>query len=561
MNTRRNIARAVLATASLGLCTAAFAGDFDTVYDQPMLEGLEGWTSTPLFTVGETIEGYTPVGILDGIGAFPWGRDTVRVLVNAELTSGAGYAYPLKDGTGGTYSVTGARVHYFDVHRDTRRICGAGVAYDTVYDRTGTVADAASDVNEAGHATRGFDRFCSSQAVLDGTYGFRDDVYFTNEETGTPGHAHGGSIWALDPHGRAIWAAPALGRGGWENVTPLDTESGDFVALLLGDDTTGAPLYLWLGEKGRRSSDFLDRNGLSRGTLHAWVADPVRGARPRTPADFHGQGEKRKGRFLPIATRDPSKAGTAGYDGFGWKDDATLRSDATRDASLGGLEAFQFARPEDLATNPRKGRQAVFVTTGAGGTYPDDNWGMVFRVDVEFRKLRKKPDIRATLRVLYDRNGDDAAADAGLRNPDNLDWADDGFVYVSEDRSTTPSSLFGSISGREASLWRFDPKAGGILRIGEMDRSAVAPAGTTDSAPADRGNWESSGVLDVSDLFDTDECETLLIADVQAHSLTNGPIAAQSLVQGGQLLLLSKKDERRGRCDDEDVDCDDDHDD
>ena len=34
-----------------------------------MMTGRNGWRVTPLFTVGEEVDGYRPLGILDGIGA------------------------------------------------------------------------------------------------------------------------------------------------------------------------------------------------------------------------------------------------------------------------------------------------------------------------------------------------------------------------------------------------------------------------------------------------------------------------------------------------------------
>jgi Ca2+-binding RTX toxin-like protein len=149
-------------------------------------------------------------------------------------------------------------------------------------------------------------------------------------------------------------------------------------------------------------------------------------------------------------------------------------------------------------------------------------------------------DIAANIKILYD--GDDAGAgqfagpDFGLRSVDNLDWADNGYIYLNEDRSTEPSSLFGGTSGEEASIWKLDPNSGQLTRIGEIDRSAV-PAGQTDSSPTDLGNWESSGILDVSELFDQPG-GSLFLFDVQAHSLTGGTITSENLVQGGQLAFL-----------------------
>ena len=84
---------------------------------------------------------------------------------------------------------------------------------------------------------------------------------------------------------------------------------------------------------------------------------------------------------------------------------------------------------------------------------------------------------------------------------------------------------------------RLDPLTGELTRVAQIDRSAV-PEGQTDSDPDDLGDWESSGILDVSSLFGSDP-GTLFIFDVQAHSLRDGIIEEANLVQGGQLAFLS----------------------
>ncbi|MGB6301842.1 MAG: DUF4114 domain-containing protein, partial [Rivularia sp. (in: cyanobacteria)] len=137
-------------------------------------------------------------------------------------------------------------------------------------------------------------------------------------------------------------------------------------------------------------------------------------------------------------------------------------------------------------------------------------------------------------------DGDDAGAgqfegpDFGLRSPDNLEWADDGFIYLQEDRST---SNFGQTSGEEASIWRLNPLSGELARVSQIDRSAV-PEGQTDSDPTDLGDWETSGITDVSSLFG-EEAGELFLFDVQAHSIRDGVIEDQNLVQGGQLAFLN----------------------
>lgn len=178
------------------------------------------------------------------------------------------------------------------------------------------------------------------------------------------------------------------------------------------------------------------------------------------------------------------------------------------------------------------------ASTGRGGRFPSDDWGTTYKIDVDFNDIATG-DITATLDILYD--GDDAGAgqfegpDFGLRSPDNLEWAKDGFIYLQEDRSTK-NATFGGESGEEASIWRLDPNSSDLVRVAQINRSAV-PEGQTDGDPTDLGDWESSGITDVSTLFG-EEPGDLFLFDVQAHSIRDGIIEDANLVQGGQLAFL-----------------------
>lgn len=486
-------------------------------------------TTDAIFTVGETINGYTPTGILDGLGAYKLNGNTVRVLANSELGSTVGYAYDLEDVTG----LTGARISYFDIDIKTRTIVDAGLAYEQIYDRQGNL------VTDAEQIGGGFDRFCSGQlfevhAFGNGS-GFEDRMYITGEE------ADNGSFWALDTATGNIWATPDLGRGAWESATALDTGNEDTIALLLGDDTASAPLYLYVGEKGvdvnnDGNIDFLERNGLSGGQLYVWKSD----TEELNPKDFNGTGNSLSGSWIAIDVQDVTKANQDGYDEQGYKDDSTLRDEAD------DLGAFSFSRPEDLHTNPSNGTQVVFASTGNGASEfaGSDLWGTTYIIDTQFNQ---DGSITSVITILYD--GDDvsgankdpltgeaiAGSDYGLRSPDNLVWGNDGLIYVQEDRSV---SGFGQTSGEEASIWQLDPeKPGYAVRITEMDRSVDLLDSQTDASPTDIGNWETSGIIDVTDLFASEN--PLFLFDVQAHSVRNGSIGGNSnLVQGGQLLFM-----------------------
>ncbi len=504
---------------------------FDTV-ELAQIVGLEDYVVDPVFTIGETYGGYTPPGILDGLGAFELDENTVRVLANHELRPDQGYAYQLENGT----ELVGARVSYFDIDKTSRAVVDAGLAYDTIINRAGEEVDEITDLEY-----RGLNRLCSAQYIEAEQFGsgrgLVDGLFFTGEE------ANGGTEFVLDPATNTLHAVPWMGRAAWESVTELDTGTTDKIALLIGDDRQGAPLLLYVGTKDASDgAGVLERNGLVGGQLYVWAAD----SGETTPEEYNGTGESRTGSWVEIPVYDAAQAGTAvdsnadgdiqddlGYDAQGFA------TQAQQDALAAAAGAFQFSRPEDVATNPEEGTQAVLASTGRDSLFPSDSWGTTYLIDTDFGA--DGTPMTATINAIYD--GDDAGdgqfagSDFGLRSPDNLDWADDGNIYIQEDRSFDE---FGQTSGEETSIWRLDPDSGELTRVAQVDRTAL-PLGQTDSDPTDLGNWETSGILDVSELFG-EEAGRLLLFDVQAHSLGEGVIDAENLVQGGQLVFLEVPD-------------------
>jgi serralysin len=485
---------------------------FDT--QQPnQVTGLQGYTVDAFVTMGDTINGYTPVGIPDGMGAYELNKSTVRVLVNHEIGATSGAPYQLANGT----TLTGARVSYFDIDKTTLKVVDGGLAYDTIINRAGEVVDAASDLE-----FNGLQRFCSAQYVQAGQFngrGIVDDLFFTGEETG------GGTEFVIDPTTKTMYAVPWMGRAAWENVTQLDTGNNSDVAFLIGDDRTGAPLLLYVGQKDQKpGAGLLERNGLAGGKLYAWAADNGN----LDPSQFKGTGSDRNGKFVEIDYYRPDLAGTNGYDAQGFA------TQAQQDALAKAAGAFQFSRPEDVATNPFNGTEAVLASTGSGLANGADSWGTTYKISLKMTG----GEVAANLKILY--SGDDAGAgkfaapDFGLRSPDNLDWASDGLIYIQEDRSVAG---FGEVSGEEASIWQLNPTTGALSRVAKADRTAI-PTGQTDTAPLSIGNWETSGILDVSQLFGK-AAGTFFIGNVQAHSLRGGVISSAGLVEGGQLFFMS----------------------
>ncbi|MCC6462523.1 MAG: DUF839 domain-containing protein, partial [Saprospiraceae bacterium] len=143
------------------------------------LKGINPWKTAPLFTIGESLNGYTPAGILDGVGARKLADGTVRAYVNHELGQSAGYTYTLENGT----ALKGARVSYFDIDPATKQVSNAGLAFKAIVDRAGKVVTSATQINEGTNTTNGIDRLCSATLFNAGQYGLVDDIFFTGEET------------------------------------------------------------------------------------------------------------------------------------------------------------------------------------------------------------------------------------------------------------------------------------------------------------------------------------------------------------------------------------------
>lgn len=522
----------------IGMLTAVLlAGLIGTAYAQDsMLEAMSPWTAEPVFTVGQSIGGYTPPGIMDGIGAYDMG-DTVRLLVNHELEGALGYPYEVYDYEGEPFRMTGARISYFDIDRDTLEVTGAGLAYRTIHTADGSIAGDVSFLTSEG----GFNRLCSGTLHEGDEFGtgmgIGDTIYFAGEEFGM------GGMWALNPETGHIWHVPDMGRGAWENISQVCTGTTRTVAFILSDDTSpydvdgdevqeAAPLYLYVGTKDQYG-DFLERNGLRGGSLYVWVADDplVRG-----PGELNGAGAVAPGRWVQIDNRpagEPSESGETGFDKYGYPTQQTLWERAEE------AGAFQFSRPEDVSTNPGRCGEAVLASTGTpklGGT---DTVGTIYVVDTDFGTMA------AELRVVYDGDADPSQT---LRSPDNLDWADDGLLYIQEDRAGEGLFGAGAANPDEAGIVSLNPHSGEVVRIANINRSVVLdgsladPGSAVDTDAGDAGSWESSGVLDVGGLFGW---PGLLVLDVQAHGIVDqeqynpeSRIRDGDLVEGGQLVFL-----------------------
>ncbi len=342
MKLMRNCLALGVALAISGVTTASAT----TTPEPAQVTGLGPWNTSPVFTIGETINGYTPPGIPDGMGAFER-NDKVLIVSNHELRSTQGYAYKLANGT----ELIGARVSYLTFDKQNRELEKAGLAYDTIYNRAGDIVDEASDLESSG-----LHRLCSAGSFISGQAGFVDDVFLTGEET------YGGTEFALDVANGELWALPWLGRAAWESVAALEIGgiNKTHVAILVGDDRGDAPLLLYVGEK-IPGGNFIERNGLANGRLSVGAITDLS---PRKNGTEQPQRPLREVRTTSNERQHADSQDELGFDELGFATQAELDNQKVT------IGAFNFSRPEDLHTNPKsgKGNQVVFASTGRDTT-------------------------------------------------------------------------------------------------------------------------------------------------------------------------------------------------
>ncbi|MEA1888174.1 MAG: hypothetical protein U9N50_00140, partial [Pseudomonadota bacterium] len=116
-------------------------------------------------------------------------------------------------------------------------------------------------------------------------------------------------------------------------------------------------------------------------------------------------------------------------------------------------------------------------------------------MDIHENKTDEARSVKADIRIVYDAD-DENNRDRGIRSPDNLTWADDGMIYIQEDRATQLNDF--SSNGTEASIWQLDPTTLIARRIAIINRKVILPTDAVDRKTGETGTWESTGILDVS---------------------------------------------------------------
>jgi hypothetical protein len=575
---RRRFLRRLLAVVSaaiviLASTVSAAAADpqngFKTKQPAMLAAGPDAPVGTeikPIITVGDTIGGYRYEAIPDGISLLQSGKNEAHVFVNHE-TSTVPFPYPV------------GALNDFDNAQASRLVIRKG----------GAILDASMIIP----SIAGYHRFCSSFLGTSAT-GFSRPILFNNEEgidwvneTGTQWPATEGAdnareigavvasdVTAAGTPYKTIWG---MGRLNHENSVGVPGYGKP--VLLSGDDSFNqvaaqSQVYAYI-------ADNADAVWADTGTLYAFVPDDAY-ASVNDYFDFAiNSATDISGHFIPVPKAIATGKDAAGNDVTSadlFEDDGVTPFPAppsngtwqrgpgvTAGPGIDGPQwvlehwgdmhnVFQFLRIEDIATDKRPGMSNVVYLADSGRGLREDQAfapqafrstnGRIWKMVLD----RSNPTIVRSLTVLIEGDDHPVKTVGEIHQPDNLETTPNA-LYVTEDpgsaqQFTLAEQTSDAARATTGRLWQYKFTGNGtdgtLGVVAKVDQSADEGPTDVDSAaaPGRWGEWESTGIVDVSSVFGPGK----FLINVQAHTLFVEQQVVTSWTnkrEGGQLLLIT----------------------
>ncbi|HYR69328.1 MAG TPA: alkaline phosphatase PhoX [Candidatus Dormibacteraeota bacterium] len=344
--------------------------------------------------------------------------------------------------------------------------------------------------------SEGYDRF-GAASLVGPEDGFLAPTFLVNEES--IDGIYRGIVVAVDARDGTVKNLPWLGHFSHESTVIVPVSSGKIVAILTENSYPGeSQLYMYVANN---DSDFLS----GRGRLYVLRGDPPEGRPDTRLASLASKGRPLTGRFVPLFPQE--EGGRINVNEL----------PARLEAQAQGMGCLNFARLEDVTPVKDQPNAFYFVDTGADDFYdpvtgrPVTGAGRLYYVRLDPFNPTHVEELSVAL------DGDESD---DLYRPDNL-ATDDRYVWIQEDP--------GGRGIHTARILRYDTNT---RRVEPMAECAEWDAKGNYLPRGIGGEWESTGMVDASDLFGPD---TWLIA-VQANNLWLPQFRNRK--GGGQLLLL-----------------------
>jgi RTX calcium-binding nonapeptide repeat (4 copies) len=471
------------------------------------------FTVESLITTGDqALNGYTMVGIPDGLGAFDNGNGTFTVLMNHEISN----SNPALAGAVRAHGANGAFVSEWVIDKTTLQVVsGKDLMHDVwLFD---TATQTYVDHNAALGNGVSFSRFCSADLA--------DANAFYNPATGLGFNPADGRLFLDGEENNAEGRAMAhivggaqdgnsyelawLGNMAYENQL-ANPFTGDKTVVGLLNDTAAA------GNNAPGTSAF---SGNDRGEVYFYVGDKQATGLAIDKAGLTGGGMYGvKVAGMEFETDLTTKAVNGSHFDLVAVGNATNTSPDVHNLTGAQIETNSqsghvtgFERPEDGAWDTIDHNKFYFVTT-ASITGHSKLW------ELDFTDA-KNPTLGGTVKMLLD-------GTEGQLMFDNITVSPDGKITLCEDPGN---------NDRVAKVWQYDPANASLTEIAHHDPARFDPNLNGPGVPGPNfitKDEESSGVVDISGILGNAGEHAFLI-DTQSHKEVGG-----NLVEGGQLMVM-----------------------
>jgi Bacterial protein of unknown function (DUF839) len=451
-----------------------------------------------LLTTGDAVKGYRMVGIPDGLGAYDNDDGTFTVLMNHEIPDAFGIAR--------AHGGKGAFVSEWVINKKTFAVESGADLMKRVFKQTMPgVWDLIPETGVAGK-TSSFSRFCSADLADKKAFynkksnlGTKQRIFLNGEESATT-NIRGLAHVATGPNKGKSYVLPwtEAANGAWENLV-ANPNSGDKTVVIGTADGGTNGVYVYVGKKSKLGNE-IEKAGLVGGAVYR-VAVKGNVAEDRT---------QNAGLGLTVNAR-------GNYEGAF---SLTTGADAANAAST------KFLRPEDGAWDSKNKNRFYFVTTDRPDAAKDGElntdipagqigrsrlWALTFADSAN-------PVLGGKIELMLD--GTSAKGDYQMF--DNITVHEDGTLTLLEDIGNNQHN---------GKVWQFNPATGSLLKIAKFDTKLFGDIGVTGTLTKDE---ETSGVIDVTDIFDREDNFRYSLLVVQNHAKS----ADVELFEGGQLLLM-----------------------
>ncbi|TLV03822.1 alkaline phosphatase PhoX [Dyadobacter luticola] len=352
-------------------------------------------------------------------------------------------------------------------------------------------------------------RLCSATLVTPLEHGF-GPLFLTCGESGQESRTHALNVDASVNQASVSREVPALGRWSAENALPLPkTAYPGKTVIMIGDDDS-------------------DVNG---GQLAMYMSNTV--------------GDLENGSLYMLKRSDDKqtemdmKVGSSYNVEFVKIDDHKTLTGAQINAKVNDLKAIKFGRVEDV--DYRKGggansREVIFAVTGQDNSgvnadYSRSKYGRIYHLVLDANDPSK-----GKLEVLLD--GDDKTSIANtFQDPDNV-CVTNNYIYIMEDPNGYGDEK------HDGYVYQYNLNTKNLVPVLEIDhrRNEADAAKYNVGGTSKLGSWESSGMIDVSNV--TGRPNTFMLG-IQAHTWrdakyqgVDGGSVRKAENQASQLILI-----------------------